>query len=82
MVATHDDIDRLMQIVVADATTLLKIDLAALEVEAGSCRFPVRLPAAARDAFLEGTWDATALLLDKFEEVEDVARKLPYVHGF
>jgi 3-isopropylmalate/(R)-2-methylmalate dehydratase small subunit len=82
VVATHDDIDRLMQIVVTDATTLLKIDLAALEVEAGSYRFPIRLPAAARDAFLEGTWDATALLLDKFEAVEDVARKLPYVNGF
>jgi 3-isopropylmalate/(R)-2-methylmalate dehydratase small subunit len=41
-----------------------------------------RLPAAARRSFLDGTWDATALLLDRFEEVERVAARLPYVNGW
>jgi hypothetical protein len=31
---------------------------------------------------LDGTWDATALLLDKYEDVERVAARLPYVTGF
>ena len=43
---------------------------------------PSRLPAAARESFLEGTWDATGLLLDRFEEVEAVAHRLPYVTGW
>jgi hypothetical protein len=71
-----------MHIVVSEPTTRLTVDLAALEVNAGAYRFPITLPAAAREAFLEGTWDATALLLDRFEDVEAVARNLPYVNGF
>ena len=41
----------------------------------------IALPAAARESFLEGTWDATGLLLDRFEEVEAVAARLPYIAG-
>jgi hypothetical protein len=36
----------------------------------------------ARDVFLSGRWDATGLLLDRYEEVEAVGRRLPYVTGF
>jgi 3-isopropylmalate/(R)-2-methylmalate dehydratase small subunit len=80
--ATHDAIDTLMQMVARDPGLDVTIDLSALEVTAGSHRFPITFPAAARDAFLDGTWDATALLLDRFEEVETVAVQLPYVSGF
>jgi hypothetical protein len=40
------------------------------------------MPAAARDAFLSGRWDATGLLLDDFEQVQAVAARLPYVSGW
>jgi 3-isopropylmalate dehydratase small subunit len=30
----------------------------------------------------DGTWDATGLLLDRYEAVEAVAAKLPYVSGW
>jgi hypothetical protein len=40
------------------------------------------LPAAARDAFLNGSWDATGLLLENFDEVRAVAERLPYVSGW
>jgi hypothetical protein len=42
----------------------------------------VALPPGARESFLDGTWDATGLLLDRFEEVEAVAKRLPYVVGW
>jgi hypothetical protein len=42
---------------------------------------PIALPSAARDAFLDGSWDATGLLLDRYEEIEAVAARLPYVSG-
>ena len=58
-----------------------------LDLEQGTVLFgamsrPISLPAAARESFLAGTWDATALLLDRFEDVERTARGLPYVSGF
>ena len=58
------------------------IDLDAQTVSFGSVTRPVFLPVAARESFLAGTWDATALLLDRFEEVERTARALPYVSGY
>ena len=45
-------------------------------------RQAVSLPAAARESFLNGTWDATGMLLDRFEDVEAVASRLPYVTGW
>ena len=40
------------------------------------------MPAAVRDAFVQGKWDPTAMLVDKFDEVKKVAKHLPYVAGF
>jgi 3-isopropylmalate/(R)-2-methylmalate dehydratase small subunit len=85
----------LMAVVEQSPATPLEIDLKQLVVSwplandskrrepiAGTQEIAVRLPPAARDSFLQGTWDATALLLDRFEEVEAIARRLPYVSGW
>jgi 3-isopropylmalate/(R)-2-methylmalate dehydratase small subunit len=60
----------------------VSIDLATLTVRAGDRLVEARMPAAARDAFVTGHWDATGLLLDDYDQVEAVARRLPYVAGF
>ena len=39
------------------------------------------MPAPARDAFLDGSWDATGLLLENYEDVRALAARLPYVTG-
>ena len=44
--------------------------------------FPVSMPENARQAFLSGRWDGTSMLLDRWGEVEALARRLPYVAGF
>jgi 3-isopropylmalate/(R)-2-methylmalate dehydratase small subunit len=80
--ASHDDIERLMTEVEAAPTTVLSIDLAKGTVSGAGIAATVTLPAAARESFLEGTWDATGLLLDRFEQVEAVAGRLPYVSGW
>jgi 3-isopropylmalate/(R)-2-methylmalate dehydratase small subunit len=80
--AGRADVDSVMSIVEQSPDTTVTIDLSRMTATAGAREFAVRLPAAARDSFLQGTWDATALLLDRFEEVEHVARRLPYVGGW
>jgi 3-isopropylmalate/(R)-2-methylmalate dehydratase small subunit len=72
----------LQQIATEDPTAVMTIDLAAQTITARERRFPATLPAAARDSFLDGSWDATGLLLDEYEEVEAVVARLPYVRGF
>jgi 3-isopropylmalate/(R)-2-methylmalate dehydratase small subunit len=63
-------------------TTEVCIDLERETLSFDGITRPISLPAAARDSFLAGTWDATALLLDRFEDVERTARALPYVSGY
>ena len=55
------------------------VNLSELHASAGAHHFAISMPAAARDGFLDGSWDATGLLLDRYEEVEAVAARLPYV---
>lgn len=80
--AAPETIESLMALVEADPSVELTVDLEALAVTAGGRRWPVSLPPGVRDAFVQGTWDATGLLLDRYEEVEAVRARLPYLHGF
>jgi 3-isopropylmalate/(R)-2-methylmalate dehydratase small subunit len=74
--------DALIALATSDPSRTFTLDLASLTVIADGRSFPVRLSAGPRDAFLDGSWDATGQLLDRYEEVEAVAAKLPYVRGF
>jgi 3-isopropylmalate/(R)-2-methylmalate dehydratase small subunit len=80
--AKADAINGLMAAIEAEPTREVSVDLEELTVWCAGTRYGVMLPKAARDSFLAGTWDATALLLDRFEDVEAVAKKLPYVKGW
>jgi 3-isopropylmalate/(R)-2-methylmalate dehydratase small subunit len=77
--AQPEAVDKLIEMVGRDPALVVNVDLAAMQVTAGSHRFAISMPAAARDGFLDGSWDATGLLLDRYEEVEAVAARLPYV---
>jgi 3-isopropylmalate/(R)-2-methylmalate dehydratase small subunit len=79
--APAETLNALMTAVEQDPTTELAVDFATLRVTANGRSYEVSLPAAVREAFLDGSWDATGLLLDRFEEVETVAARLPYVSG-
>jgi 3-isopropylmalate/(R)-2-methylmalate dehydratase small subunit len=80
--APPETVSRLMDLVEEKPDSVLTLDLRALTVAAAGESWPITLPAAARESFLERTWDATALLLDRFDEVEAVANRLPYVSGW
>ncbi len=60
----------------------LSVDLEARALIAEGKTFPVSIPENAREAFLSGNWDGTSMLLERFEEVEALAQRLPYVHDF
>jgi 3-isopropylmalate/(R)-2-methylmalate dehydratase small subunit len=76
-----DAADALIDLVTRNPTFGVNVDLESRKVTAGNHAFALTLPAAARDAFIDGTWDATGLLLDRYEDVEAVAARLPYVDG-
>jgi 3-isopropylmalate/(R)-2-methylmalate dehydratase small subunit len=79
--ASAGTLNALMTAVEQDPSTEIVVDLGAMLVTARGVSHELFLPAAAREALLDGSWDATGSLLERFEEVEAVAARLPYLSG-
>ena len=73
---TREDALALQELAGSAPSTPFEVDLEAGLVAAGELRAACELPAGAREAFLSGRWDGLNLLLDRFEEVRAVARRL------
>jgi 3-isopropylmalate/(R)-2-methylmalate dehydratase small subunit len=80
--ASHADITALMTRIEQHPQTRLTIDLTAGRCTADGFSCGISLPAHVRDAFVSGAWDTTGLLLERYEDVNAVAGRLPYVNGF
>ena len=80
--APPDAIEWLMQAVEQAPDTRLSLSLADLTLEAGDRRVSVEMPDTVRGSLRAGTWDATGLLLGRYDEVRALADRLPYVRGF
>jgi 3-isopropylmalate/(R)-2-methylmalate dehydratase small subunit len=78
----REDAVRLQSVAESDPGQSFIVDLEAMTVHSGDVKAAVQMPSAARDAFLDGSWDATGLLLDRYEEVRAVANRLPYIAGW
>ncbi len=77
------DLERVMESVELDPAQELILDLAAETLTVprlGTLRASV--PEGARRQLLEGTWDATTVLLEAGDTIEATAARLPYVGGF
>jgi 3-isopropylmalate/(R)-2-methylmalate dehydratase small subunit len=80
--ADHQAIDALQGAVERAAATVIDVNVETGVVTAGDLRITGAIPAALRDGFVSGQWNPTAMLLDRFEEVRQVAGRLPYIGGF
>ena len=84
--APGDAIAAMMSAVDQDPGTTLTIDVRAetagpegSDAKTGRPRWPIALPASAKQALLSGEWDVTGLLLADYFEVERVEARLPYL---
>ena len=72
----------LMAAVEEDPAHDLVVDVAAGTVTYRGKSYPISLPPGARTQLLEGTWDATRILLQAADQVRATAVRLPYTRGF
>jgi 3-isopropylmalate/(R)-2-methylmalate dehydratase small subunit len=79
LTASLETVTALMERVNAHPDAVLRVDLGAGTCEIGDFGCTVTLPPHARDALVTGAWDTTSLLLERYEEVDATAAKLPYV---
>ncbi len=80
--ADRDAVNRLQTLIETSPDTDVSVDVDSATIAAGALRIQATLPPALRDGFLNGQWNPTAMLLDRFDEVRAVAARLPYVRGF
>ena len=76
--AGHDAVAALMATIAQETGATVTVDLAAMTVGEGGRSWTCGMPASAREAFLAGTWAATALLTADFHEVRAVEARLHY----
>ena len=80
--AAPDTVRTLMEQVEKRPNATLRIDLQGGTCGIGGVSHAIALPPHARDALVTGAWDTTSLLLERYEEVDAVAARLPYVGGW
>ena len=82
LLADHGSIEALQTAIERAPQTAIKADIASGAIAAGDLKIQASLPQATRESLLSGQWNPTAMLLDRFDEVRGVAKRLPYVTGF
>jgi 3-isopropylmalate/(R)-2-methylmalate dehydratase small subunit len=80
--ADHETIEKLQDLIEKTPDVTIEANVETGEIKAGPLKFTATMPTPLRDAFVQGKWDPTAMLLDKFDEVRSVGKRLPYVSGF
>jgi 3-isopropylmalate/(R)-2-methylmalate dehydratase small subunit len=76
------DLAALMDSVELDPTQQVVVDLATRTVTSRAGVLPAAIRDGTRQALLEGSWNATAVLVEAGDAIERTARALPYVSGF
>ena len=77
-----DDLAALMDSVVTDPEQQVVVDLEALTVVSRAGTVAAKLPYGVRHQLLEGSWNATRVLLDAGDAIEATAARIPYLDAF
>ena len=77
-----EDLAKLFDAVELDPAQEVTVDLDTLEVTCRAGTFKAGLPDGARSQLREGTWNATAVLLEAGAAIEQTAKALPDVDAF
>lgn len=82
MTVDADTCEALFVAAESDPPPNFEIDVAGGTIRFGDCSVPGGMPSGPRESLLAGTWNATAVLLESADHVDEVAAKLPYINGF
>ncbi len=77
--AKREDIAKISATVEANPSTEVTIDVAKQEIRFAGQSVPATFRETARDALINGRWDAIGELLDGIPAVKETAKKLPYL---
>jgi len=82
LTANAEDIGWLMDAVVRQPEQEILLNVEHRLVRFGERTIPAMIPDGARNQLVTGTWNATQVLLEAGEEIDRVAKSLPYITGY
>jgi 3-isopropylmalate/(R)-2-methylmalate dehydratase small subunit len=82
LVLDLDELTSLMDAVEARPDQVVTVDVVARTVTCDAGTFAAQIPDGTREQLLEGSWNATAVLADAGDAIEQTAERLPYVSAF
>jgi len=77
-----DDLAALMDSITLDPEQSVEVDLDAGQVRLRGASYTAAMPDGSRKQLLEGSWNATSVLLGAGDAIETTAERLPYMSGF
>lgn len=80
--ASASDVEFLMTVVEDMPATTMVFSVDSTSISAGDRAIALNISSAVRRSLLTGQWDATGLLLERFDDVRNFASDIPYVKGF
>ncbi len=78
LIAAREDIQKVAAAIESNPGTEVTVDVEKLEIRFGSQMVKATMPASARDALVNGRWDAIGELLDGLPAAREAAKKLAY----
>jgi 3-isopropylmalate/(R)-2-methylmalate dehydratase small subunit len=78
----EDDLENLMGSVELDPAQTVSVDVEKRTVTSRAGTVPATIADGTRKQLLEGSWDATGMLLEGADDVARTAERLPYLRGF
>jgi 3-isopropylmalate/(R)-2-methylmalate dehydratase small subunit len=82
LAADMADVDWLQRAVAREPGREIVLDVEREEVRFGDRTIKARIPEGSRRQLTTGTWDATGVLLEAGDQIEQVAARLPYIAGY
>ena len=79
---SHEDAKALADAISADPNLEVTMQVETATVTAGDLSIQGNLPSGTRSALLEGTWNATNVLMEAGDAIEAVGQRLPYIQNF
>ena len=82
LTAAPADIEALLALAAREPQTVFTVDVRTGTCTAGGLNVALAIPTNVRDALITGAWDTTGLLTDRYDQVNAVSARLPYLNGF
>ncbi len=82
VVASSENVKRLQEVVEANPSQFVEMNLASRTVSYGNEEILVDIPDGVREQLIQGTWDSLGQLIDANDQVTAKANNLPYTSNF